>query len=99
MILNSDSLALWETIEKDLKIDASGPKAITGAVYKLQQVNTIAVHSLVKHLKELSLLKEPGQDAAKPKNNELTGFRAVLNKLTSQINRGMGSSNMVAMEG
>jgi hypothetical protein len=61
-ILNIISLTLWETIEKDFRINASGPKAFSGAVYKLQQMNSAAICSLVKRLQELSLLKEPGQD-------------------------------------
>jgi hypothetical protein len=61
-ILNSVTLPLWETVEKDLGIDASGPKAFATVVYKLQQVSSAAVCMLVDELKNLSLLKEHGQD-------------------------------------
>jgi hypothetical protein len=61
-ILNSVSLPLWETVEKDLGVDASGPEAFAAVVYKLQQVSSAAVRTLVDELKGLSLLKEPGQD-------------------------------------
>jgi hypothetical protein len=42
-ILNSVSLPLWETIEKDLGVDASGPEVFAAVVYKLQQVSSAAV--------------------------------------------------------
>ena len=61
-ILNSVSLPLWETVEKDLGVDGSGPEAFAAVVYKLQQVSSAAVRTLVDELKALSLLKEPGQD-------------------------------------
>jgi hypothetical protein len=62
-ILNSITLPLWETVEKDLRVDRSGPEAFAAVVYKLQQVSSEAVRTLVDELKSLSLLKEPGQDA------------------------------------
>jgi hypothetical protein len=70
-ILNSVSLPLWETVEKDLGVDASGPEAFAAVVYKLQQVSSAAVRALVDELKNLSLLKEPGQDV------EIFGGRVV----------------------
>jgi transcriptional regulator NrdR family protein len=70
-ILNSVSLPLWETVEKDLGVDASGPEAFAAVVYKLQQVSSAAVRALVDELKALSLLKEPGQDV------EIFGGRVV----------------------
>jgi hypothetical protein len=70
-ILNSISLPLWETVEKDLGVDASGPEAFAAVVYKLQQVSSAAVRTLVDELKALSLLKEPGQDV------EIFGGRVV----------------------
>jgi hypothetical protein len=70
-ILNSVSLPLWETVEKDLGVDASGPEAFAAVVYKLQQVSSAAVRTLVDELKNLSLLKEPGQDV------EIFGGRVV----------------------
>jgi hypothetical protein len=70
-ILNSITLPLWETVEKDLGVDGSGPEAFAAVVYKLQQVSSAAVRTLVDELKSLSLLKEPGQDA------EIFGGRVV----------------------
>ena len=70
-ILNSVSLPLWETVEKDLGVDASGPEAFAAVVYKLQQVSSAAVRTLVDELKALSLLREPGQDV------EIFGGRVV----------------------
>jgi hypothetical protein len=61
-ILSSITLALWETVEKDLGVDASGPEAFASVISKLQQVNSAAIRSLVDELKGLSLIKEPGQD-------------------------------------
>jgi hypothetical protein len=61
-ILSSITLALWETVEKDLGVDASGPEAFASVISKLQQVNSAAIRSLVDELKSLSLIKEPGQD-------------------------------------
>jgi hypothetical protein len=43
-------------------VDASGLKDFAAVVYKLQQVCSAIVHTLVDELKDLSLLKEPGQD-------------------------------------
>jgi hypothetical protein len=40
-ILNSVSLPLWETVEKDLGVDATGPEAFAAVVYKLQQVSSL----------------------------------------------------------
>jgi hypothetical protein len=70
-ILNSVTLPLWETVEKDLGVDASGPEAFAAVVYKLQQVSSAAVRTLVDELKGLSLIKEPGQDV------EIFGGRVV----------------------
>jgi hypothetical protein len=70
-VLNSVSLSLWETVEKDLGVDASGPEAFAAVVYKLQQVSSAAVRHLVDELNGLSLLKEPGQDV------EIFGGRVV----------------------
>jgi hypothetical protein len=76
-ILNSVSLPLWETVEKELTVDASGLEAFAAVVYKLQQVSSAAVRALVDELKGLSLLKEPGQDV------KIFGGRVV--KLCCQI--------------
>ena len=38
-IMQSIYLELWETIEKDLCCDPSGPEAFAAAVYKLQKVS------------------------------------------------------------
>jgi hypothetical protein len=70
-ILNSVTLALWETVEKDLGVDASGPEAFAAVVYKLQKVSSATIGALVDELKNLSLVKEPGQDV------EIFGGRAV----------------------
>jgi hypothetical protein len=70
-ILNSVSLPLWETVEKDLGVDVTGPEAFAAVVYKLQQVDSAAIRALVDELKNLSLLKEPGQDV------EIFGRRVV----------------------
>jgi hypothetical protein len=70
-ILNSMTLPLWETVKKDLGVDASGPESFAAVVYKLQQASSAAVCTLVDELKALSLLKEPGQDV------EIFGGRVV----------------------
>ena len=61
-ILNSVSLPLWETVEKDLGVDGSGHEALADVVYKPRQVSSAAVQTLVDELKALSLLQEQGQD-------------------------------------
>jgi hypothetical protein len=61
-ILNNITLALWETVEKDLGANNSNPEAFASVVLKLQQVSLAAVCTLVDELKGLYLLKEPGQD-------------------------------------
>jgi hypothetical protein len=70
-ILNTVSLPLWETVEKDLGVDATGPEAFAAVVYKLQQVSSAAFRALADELKNLSLIKEPGQDV------EIFGGRVV----------------------
>jgi hypothetical protein len=55
-------LVLWETVEKNLGVDTSGPKAFTSVVSKLQLVSSAAFRALVDQLKGLLLLKEPSQD-------------------------------------
>ena len=62
VILNNVSPPLWETVEKDLGIDATGPKAFDVDVYKCQQVRFAAVRYLGDKLKVLLLLKEAGRD-------------------------------------
>jgi hypothetical protein len=42
--------------------EATGPESFAAVVYKLQQVSSATVCALVDELKNLSLLKEPGQD-------------------------------------
>lgn len=89
-ILNSITLALWETVEKDLGVDTSGPEAFASVVSKLQQVSSAAVRTLVDELKGLSLLKEPGQDV------ELFGGRVV--ELCRRITgTGMAPTDLVVL--
>jgi hypothetical protein len=90
-ILNSVTLALWETFEKGLGIDASGPtEAFSTVVNKLQQVSSTAVRALVNEIKNISLLKEPGQDV------EIFGGRAV--ELCRRISgTGLAPTNLVVL--
>jgi hypothetical protein len=50
------------SLKQVTRVDAIGPKAFAAVVYKLQQVSSATVRALVDELKNLSLLKEPGQD-------------------------------------
>ena len=61
-IMNSITLELWETIEKDLGADADGPEVFGTIISKLQQVNAASVRALVDKLKTMSLINEPGQN-------------------------------------
>jgi len=61
-ILNSVMTEFWETIEKDLGYDTSGPEAFACIIQKLQVVNASAVRALVDELKQQSLVKFPAQD-------------------------------------
>jgi hypothetical protein len=62
-IMNSIALDLWETIEKeDVGIGANGPATYTAVIAKIQQVSASAVRTMVNTLKQMSLIKEPGQD-------------------------------------
>ena len=61
-VMNSIALDLWESIEKDVGGSANGPVTYAAVITKIQQVSASAIRSLVKELKEMSLLNEPGQD-------------------------------------
>ncbi len=61
-IMNSISLDLWETIEKDVGVGSNGPLTYAAVISKIQQVSASAVRSLVTQLKTMHLLAEPGQD-------------------------------------
>jgi hypothetical protein len=61
-IMNSLALDLWETIEKDIGVQAGGPIAYAAVVGKIQQVSASSVRSLVTKLKVMNLIKEPGQN-------------------------------------
>ena len=60
--MNSISLDLWETIEKDVGVGSNGPLTYAAVISKIQQVSASAVRSLVTQLKTMHLLAEPGQD-------------------------------------
>jgi hypothetical protein len=90
VILNSITLALWETVEKDLGMDTSGPEAFTSVVSKLQHTSLDAVRSLIDELKGLSLIREPGQ------NVEIFGGRVV--ELCRRITgTGLAPTNLVVL--
>ena len=61
-VINSITLEFWETLEKDLPTDASGPEVFAAVVRKQQQLNASGLRMLVKQLEGMSLEKEPGQD-------------------------------------
>jgi hypothetical protein len=82
-IMNSIALDLWETIEKDIGVQAGGPVAYATVVGKIQQVSASSVRSLVSKLKVMSLIKEPGQ------NVETFGTKII--EMTRRIT-GSGSS-------
>jgi hypothetical protein len=60
--MNSIALDLWETIEKDVGIGANDPATYAAVIAKIQQVSASAVRTMVKNLKQMSLIKEPGQE-------------------------------------
>jgi hypothetical protein len=70
-IMNSISLDLWETIEKDVGVGANGPVTYAAVISKIQQVSASSVRSLVDKLKKMHLLQEPGQDV------EIFGSRVI----------------------
>jgi hypothetical protein len=61
-VLNSITVALWDTLETQIGVDATGPEAYIAIINHLQQVSSGAIRLLVKELKELCLIDEPGQD-------------------------------------
>ncbi len=61
-IMNSISLDLWETIEKDVGVGSNGPVTYAAVISKIQQVSASSVRALVDNLKKMHLLQEPGQD-------------------------------------
>ena len=70
--MNSISLDLWETVEKDVGVGTDGTVTWCAAVISMiQQVSASSVRSLAKKLKKSCLLQEPGQDV------ELFGSKAV----------------------
>ena len=60
--MQSISLVLCETIEKDLGCNPSGPEAFAAVVYKLQQVHAVAICLLVEELQSIKLINDPSQD-------------------------------------
>jgi hypothetical protein len=61
-IMNSISLDLWETVEKDVGVGSNGPVTCAAVISKIQQVSASSVRALVDNLKKMHLLQEPGQD-------------------------------------
>ena len=61
-IMASVTLELWEGLEKTIGTDPTGPEAFLEVIRKLQQMNSAASQTLVEELKEISFIKEPGQD-------------------------------------
>lgn len=61
-IMNSISLDLWETIEKDYGVGSNGPVTYAAVISKIQQVSASSIRTLVDKLKKLHLLNEPGQN-------------------------------------
>jgi hypothetical protein len=82
-VMNSIALDLWESIEKDVGGSANGPIAYAAVIMKIQQVSASAIHSLVKDIKDMSLIKEPGQDV------NVIGSKVI--KMAHQI-KGSGSA-------
>jgi hypothetical protein len=56
------TLDLWKTIEKDVGIGPNGPATYAAVIAKVQQVSASAIRTMVNWLKDMSLIKEPGQD-------------------------------------
>ena len=81
---NSVTPALWQSIEKDLPIDASGPEIFSMLIMKQQFLNTSTARKMVNDLSDMSLIKEPGQDADK--------FGNKISELSIKI-EGSGSSS------
>ncbi len=82
-VMNSITLDLWETIEKDVGIGANGPLTYAAVIAKIQQVSSSAVRLLVDKLKGMHLLQEPGQDV------EIFGSKII--EMTRRI-QGSGSA-------
>jgi hypothetical protein len=61
-IMNSVALDIWESIEKDVRIGANGPRTFAAVIAKIQQASSSSVRTMVNILKKPSLIKEPGQD-------------------------------------
>ena len=59
---NSVSLELWDTVQKDLPINAFGPQILYQIITSHQMVSASAIRSLVKTLEHMQLKTEPGEN-------------------------------------
>lgn len=59
---NSVSLELWDTVQKDLPINAFGPQILYQIITSHQMVSASAIRSLVKTLERMQLKTEPGEN-------------------------------------
>lgn len=61
-IRNSITLQLWETMERALGLEATGPEVFAWIVNKLQQSSASSVRAKVKELTDMNLKSQPGQN-------------------------------------
>ena len=61
-VLASIRIELWETNEKDLGYDASGPEVFFAIIQKQKQVNSSAICVLVQTLQKMRLTDESVKD-------------------------------------
>ena len=61
-LVNSISLELWNSIEKEVGYGATGPEVFIAILDKMQQVTDAAVRKMVDKLKGMTLKDEPAQN-------------------------------------
>ena len=61
-IMNIIYLDLWESTDKYLGFEANEPDNYAEVISKIHQVRYSAIHNIVDGLRNMYLIKEPGQD-------------------------------------
>ena len=61
--MNSISLDVWESIEKDVGVGANGSATHAAVILKIQQLRSSVIHNLFYEIGKMSLIKELGQEA------------------------------------
>ena len=85
-IMNSTSIDICESIEKDLGIRANGHTTYASVISKIRQFRSFAIRNLVDELRKMYFIKEPVQDV------NIFGSR-LIKKTPSIVGYGSATSN------